>query len=137
MKSAKEDLVSAVRAINRPNVGRCRHPDRPVVWLGKQGKGMGHLVYLDDKIPDFKYVRMKRFMGGKYTKQLRPLTGLIVKTGLKVGTIRINGELEVSFRADLCETQLTSSHFINRKVQFFLAFTFFGTDAYNVRLVAE
>lgn len=137
MKSAKDDLVSAIRAINRPDVGRCRHPDRPVVWLGKQGKGMGHLVYLDDKIPDFKYVRMKRFMDGKYTKQLRPLTGLIVKTGLKVGTIRINGELEVSFRADLCETQLTSYHFINRKVQFFLAFTFFGTDAYNVRLVAE
>ena len=98
---------------------------------------MGHLLNRDDKISEFKYVRMKRFMDSKYTKQLRPLTGLIVKTGLKVGTIRINDELDVSFRADLCEKPLTSSHFINRKVQFFLAFTFFGTDAYNVRLVAE
>jgi len=137
MKSAKDDLVSGIKAINRPDVGRCRHPDRSVVWLGQQGKGMGHLLNLDDKISEFKYVRMKRFMDSKYTKQLRPLTGLIVKTGLKVGTIRINDELDVSFRADLCEKPLTSSHFINRKVQFFLAFTFFGTDAYNVRLVAE
>ena len=137
MKSAKDDLISGIKAINRPDVGRCRHPDRPVVWLGQKGKGMGHLVNLDDKISEFKYVRMRRFIDSKYTKQLRPLTGLIVKTGPKVGTIRISGELDVSFRADLCETPLTSSAFTNRKVQFFLAFTFFGTDAYNVRLVAE
>ena len=137
MKNAKDDLFSGIKAINRPDVGRCRHPDRPVVWLGQQGRGMGHLVNLDDRISEFKYVRMKRFIDSKYTKQLRPLTGLIVKTGAKVGTIRISGELDVSFRADLCETPLTSSAFTNRKVQFFLAFTFFGTDAYNVKLVAE
>ena len=134
MKSAFDDLISEVRAFNRPDVGRCRHPDRPVVWLGKQGKGMGHLVYLDEKISD---VRMKRSIDSRYTKHLRPLTGLIVKTGTKVGTIRIKGELDVIFRADLCDTPLVSSAFANRKVQFFLAFTFFGTDGYNVRLVAE
>ena len=137
MKSAKEDLISGIRAINRPDVGRCRHPDRPVVWLGHRGRGMGHLAYLDDMISEFKHVRTKRFIDSKYTRQLRPLTGLIVQTGAKVGTIRISGELDVSFRADLCETPLTSSAFANRKVQFFLAFTYFGTDAYNVRLVAE
>lgn len=137
MKNAKEDLNSEIKAINRPDVGRCRHPDRPVVWLGQQGRGMGHLVYLDDKISELKDVRMKRFIDAKYTKQLRPLTGLIVKTGPKVGTIRINDKLDVTFRADLCKIPLISSVFTNRKVQFFLAFTFFGTDAYNVRLEAE
>lgn len=138
MKNAKDDLISGIKAINRPDVGRCRHPDRPVVWLAQNGKGMGHLVpNLDDMISEFKYVRTKRFLDSRYTKQLRPLTGLIVKTGAKVGTIRISNELEVSFRTDLCVTPLTSSVFANRKVQFFLAFTFFGADAYNVRLVAE
>ena len=137
MKNACDDLISEVRAINRPDVGRCRHPDRPAVWLGKQGRGMGHLVYLDEKISELKDVRMKRSIDSKYTKHLRPLTGLIVKTGSKVGTIRIKGELDVTFRTDLCEPLLVSSAFKNRKVQFFLAFTFFGTDAYNVRLIAE
>ena len=136
MKNAKDDLNSGIKAINRPDVGRCRHPDRPVVWLGQKGKGMGHLVNLDDMISEFKYVRTKRFIDGLYTKQLRSLTGLIVKTGAKVGTIK-TGELEVSFRTDLCTTPLTSFAFANRKVKFFLAFTFFGTDAYNVKLVAE
>ncbi|XP_074606168.1 uncharacterized protein LOC141859247 [Acropora palmata] len=136
MKNAKEDLISGIKAINRPDVGRCRHPDRPVVWLGQKGKGMGHLVNLDDMISEFKYVRTTRFIDGLYTKQLRALTGLIVKTGAEVGTIK-TGELEVSFRTDLCTTSLTSSAFANRKVKFFLAFTFFGTDAYNVKLVAE
>jgi len=136
MKNAKDDLNSEIKAISRDDVGRCRHPDRPVVWVGQNGRGMGHLVYLDDKISELD-VRMKRSIDSKYTKQLRPLTGLIVKTGPKVGTIRINEQLDVSFRADLCEIPLISSSFTNRKVQFFLAFTFFGTDAYNVRLVAE
>ena len=136
MKNTKEDLNSGIKAINRPDVGRCRHPDRPVVWLGQKGKGMGHLVNLGDMISEFKFVRTKRFIEGLYTKQLRALTGLIVKTGAKVGTIK-TGELDVSFRTDLCAPPLTSSAFANRKVKFFLAFTFFGTDAYNVRLVAE
>lgn len=137
MKNAYDDLNSEIKAINRPDVGRCRHPDRPVVWLGQKGRGMGHLVYLDEKTPQLKDVRIKRSIDSKYTKQLRPLTGVIVKTGPKVGTIRIKGQLDVTFRADLCETPLVSSAFTNRKVQFFLAFTFFGTDAYNVRLLAE
>jgi len=137
MKSAKEDLNSGIKAISRPDVGRCRHPDRPVVWLGQKGKGMGHLVYLDEKISTLKDVRLNRYIDSEYTKQLRPLTGLIVKTGPKAGTIRISGDLDVSFRADLCKTPLISSVFMNRKVKFFLAFTYFGTDAYNVRLVAE
>lgn len=135
LQSAKDDLNSAIKAINRPDVGRCRHPDRPVVWLAQQGKGMAHLLYLDDNI-ELKYPRTKRFIDSKYTEQLRPLTGVIVKTGPTVGTIRIKGELDVSFRADLCETPLVSAAFNNRKVRFFLAFTFFGSDAYNVRLVA-
>ncbi len=134
LKSANDDLNSAIKAINRPDVGRCRHPDRPVVWLAQQGRGMAHLVYLDDNT-ELKDVRTKRFIDSKYTKQLRPLTGMIVKTGPTVGTIRINEELDVSFRADLCVTPLVSAAFNNRKVQFFLAFTFFGSDAYNVRLV--
>lgn len=137
MKNAKEDLNSAIKAINRSDVGRCRHPDRPVVWLGREAKGMGNLVYLDEKISELIDVRMKRFIASKHTKQLRTLTGRIVETGNKVGTIRINGELDVSFRADLCETPLTGSGFVNRKVQFFLAFNFFGMDAYNVQLVHE
>ncbi|XP_044181578.1 uncharacterized protein LOC114969816 [Acropora millepora] len=136
MKNAKEDLNSGIKAINRHDVGRCRHPDRPVVWLGKNGKGMGHLVNLSDMTSEFKSVRTKRFINSPYTKQLRPLTGLIVETGAKVGTIRTS-ELDVSFRTDLCETPLTSSAFANREVKFFLAFTFFGTDAYNVKLVSE
>ena len=136
MKNAKEDLDSGVKAINRSEVGRLRYPDRPVVWLGPEGKGMGHLVNLDDMMSEFKSVRTKRLIDCLYTKQLRPLTGLIVKTGAKVGTIRTS-ELDVSFRTDLCATPLTSSAFANRKVKFFLAFTFFGTDAYNVKLVAE
>lgn len=137
MKNAYDDLNSEIKAINRPDVGRCRHPDRPVVWLGRNGKGMGHLVYLDDKSSQLSHVRTKRFIDDSYTKQLRPLTGIIVKTGPKVGTIKINGQLDVTFRADLCATPLVSSAFTNRKVQFFLAFNFFGADAYNVRLVAE
>ena len=137
LKNAKDDLNSEIKTINRDDVRRCRYPDRPVVWLGQKGKGIGHLVYLDNRCFEAKDVRMQRFIGSKYTKQLRPLTGLIVKTGPKTGTIRISGGFDVSFRADLCETPLISSAFMNRKVQFFLAFTFFGTDAYNVRLVAE
>ena len=137
MKNAFDDLNSEVKAINRDDLGRFRHPDRPVVWVAQKGRGMGHLVYLDDKISELKDVRMKRFIDSKYTKYLRVFTGLIVKTGPKVGTIRISSQLDVSFRTDLCETPLVSSAFMNRKVQFFLAFTFFGTDAYNVRLVAE
>lgn len=137
MRNAKDDLNSAIKAISRSDVGRCRHPDRPVVWLGHEASGMGNLVYLDGKISELIDVRVKRFIASKYTKQLRPLTGRIVETGNKVGTIRINGELDVSFRADLCETPLTGSNFVNRKVQFFLAFNFFGTDAYNVQVVAE
>ena len=136
MRNAKEDLDSGIKAINRSEVGRIRNPDRPVVWLGPTGKGMGHLVDLDDMIFEMKSLRTKRSIDSRYTKQLRPLTGLIVKTGAKVGTIRTR-ELDVSFRTDLCETPLTSSAFANRKVKFFLAFTFFGTDAYNVKLVAE
>ena len=50
MKNAYDDLNSEIKAINRPDVGRCRHPDRPVVWLAQKGKGMGHLVCHDDKI---------------------------------------------------------------------------------------
>ncbi|XP_067048477.1 uncharacterized protein [Acropora muricata] len=136
MKNAKDDLNSAIKAINRHDVGRCRHPDRPVVWLGQKGKGMGHLVNLGDILNEFKSVRTKRFIDDRYTRQLRPLTGLIVETGAKVGTIR-TGELDVSFRSDLCAIPLTSAAFTNRKVKFFLAFTFFGSDAYNVKLVAE
>lgn len=137
MKNAKEDLNSAIKAINRADIGRFRHPDRPVVWLGREAKGMGNLVYLEEKITDLIDVRMKRFIDSKHTKQLRTLSGRIVETGNKVGTIRINGELDVSFRADLCETPLTGSGFVNRKVQFFLAFNFFGMDAYNVQLMQE
>lgn len=137
MKNAKDDLNSAIKAMSRSDVGRCRHPDRPVVWLGHEASGMGNLVYLDEKISELIDVRMKRFIASKYTNQLRPLTGRIVTTGNKVGVIRINGELDVSFRADLCETPLKGSNFVNRKVRFFLAFTFFGTDAYNVQVVAE
>ena len=138
MKNAKDDLNSEIKAISRDDVGRCRHPDRPVVWLGQKGKGMGHLVYLEDKITELIDVRMQRSIDSKYTGHLRPLTGLIVKTGPKVGTIKVNGELDVSFRADLCEpTPLISDAFKNKKVQFFMAFNFFGSDAYNVRLVAE
>lgn len=135
MKNANEDLNSEIKAISRDDVGRYRHPDRPVVWLGQNGKGMGHLVYLDSSAP--KDFWRKRFIDSKYTEQLRLLTGLIVKTGPKVGTLRINGELDVTFRADLCTTPLISTAFANRKVSFYLAFTFFGTDAYNVKLVAE
>ncbi|XP_068744619.1 uncharacterized protein [Montipora capricornis] len=138
MRNAKEDLYSEIKAISRDDVGRCRHPDKPVVWLRRNGKGMGHLVYLDDNISEILDVRMKRSINNKYTKELRPLTGLIVKTGPKTGIIRVNDELDVSFRADLCEpTPLVSSSFMNKKVTFFLAFNFFGSDAYNVRLVAE
>ena len=137
MTNAKEDLNLAIKAINRADIGRFRHPDRPVVWLGREAKGMGNLVYLEEKITGLIDVRMKRFIDSKHTKQLRTLSGRIVETGNKVGTIRINGELEVSFRADLCETPLMGSGFVNRKVQFFLAFNFFGMDAYNVQLVQE
>ena len=137
MKNAKEDLNSAIKAINRVDIGRFRHPDRPVVWLGREAKGMGNLVYLEEKITDLIDVRMKRFIESKHTTQLRTLSGRIVESGNKVGTIRINGELDVSFRADLCETPLTGSGFENRKVKFFLAFNFFGMDAYNVQLVQE
>lgn len=137
MKNASEDLNSEIKAISRDDVGRCRHPDRPVVWLGQDGKGMGHLVYLEDKSSAPKDVRSTRFIDSKYTKQLRPLTGLIVETGGKVGKIRINGELDVTFRADLCKPPLVSTFYTNRKVKFYLAFTFFGTDAYNVTLVAK
>lgn len=136
MKNAFEDLNSEIKAINRRDVGRFRHPDRPVVWLGN-GIGMGHLVYLDDKSSAPKDVRKTRFIEHKLTKQLRHLTGLIVKTGPKVGKIRTNGDLDVSFRADLCEPPLVSKAFAYKKVKFYLSFTFFGTDAYNVTLVAE
>ena len=137
MKNTKDDLNSALKAISRPDVGRCRHPDRPVVWLGQQGRGMGHLVYVDENISEVKDVRTKRFIPAITSKKLRRLTGIIVQTGPKVGTIRVNGGLEVTFRADLCRIPLVSSAFTNRKVQFFLAFNFFGSDAYNVQLVAE
>lgn len=134
MRNAKDDLNSAIKAINRSDVGRCRHPDRPVVWLGHGGRGMGSLVYLDEKIPELNNVRMKRSIANRYTKQLRSLSGLIVECGNKVGTIRINEDLDVPFRADLCETPLMGSGFLNRKVEFYLAFNFFGADAYNVQL---
>ncbi|PFX30254.1 Mitochondrial import receptor subunit TOM70 [Stylophora pistillata] len=134
MRNAKDDLNSAIKAINRSDVGRCRHPDRPVVWLGHEGRGMGNLVYLDEKIPELSNVRMKRSIASQHTKQLRSLSGLIVECGNKVGTIRINEDLDVPFRADLCETPLMGSGFLNRKVQLYLAFNFFGADAYNVQL---
>ncbi|XP_068710858.1 uncharacterized protein [Montipora foliosa] len=138
MKNAYDDLNAEIKTINRDDVGRCRHPDRPVVWLGKEGRGMGHLVFLSDNISELMDVRMKRSIDSKYTKQLRPLTGLIIKTGPKVGTIKVKQGLDVTFRTDLCEpTPLVSSSFMNKKVQFYLAFTLFGSDAYNVRLVAE
>lgn len=95
---------------------------------------MGSLVYLDEKIPELNNVRMKRSIANRYTKQLRSLSGLIVECGNKVGTIRINEDLDVPFRADLCETPLMGSGFLNRKVEFYLAFNFFGADAYNVQL---
>lgn len=137
MKNAKDDLNLAIKAINRSDVGRCRHPDRPVVWLGHKARGMGNLVYLDEKIPELNDVRMKRFIASQHTRHLRSLTGRIVESGNKVGTIRINGELDVSFRADLCKTPLMGAGFLNRKVEFYLAFNFFGMDAYNVQLVNE
>lgn len=95
---------------------------------------MGNLVYLDEKIPELSNVRMKRSIASQHTKQLRSLSGLIVECGNKVGTIRINEDLDVPFRADLCETPLMGSGFLNRKVQLYLAFNFFGADAYNVQL---
>lgn len=137
MKNTKDDLISEIKAINRSDIGRCRHPDRPLVWLANKGTGMGHLVCLDENISEVKIVRMRRFIPAVHTKDLRSLTGIIVETGPKVGTIRVNGGLDVSFRTDLCETPLVSSVFMHRKVQFFLSFNFFGMDAYNVQLVAD
>lgn len=95
---------------------------------------MGNLVFLDEKIPELNDVRMKRSIASRHTKQLRSLSGLILECGNKVGKIRINEDLDVSFRADLCETPLMGSGFLNRKVEFYLAFNFFGADAYNVQL---
>lgn len=137
MKNTKDDLILEIKAINRSDVGRFRHPDRPLVWLADKETGMGQLVNVDEKISEVKTVRMKRFIPAVHTKHLRSLTGIIVETGPKVGTIRVNGGLDVSFRTDLCETPLVSSVFMHRKVQFFLSFNFFGMDAYNVQLVAD
>ena len=136
MKNAYEDLHGAIRAISRCDIGRYRHPDRPVVWLGKQSEGMSQLLFIDDKSSALKDVRLQRFLPSRVHK-LRQLTGIITETGAKVGNIRVNNLLDVSFRADLCATPLVSDVFRHRRVKFFLAFTFFGTDAYNVKLVAD
>lgn len=129
MRKAWEHLDETVRATSRDNL---RHAGRPVVFLGT-GKGMGQLVFLEESV---KEVRKQRAIPNDYNRQLRRLTGTITKTG-KVGEIKAQG-LAISFRADLCQpTPLVGESYLGKKVRFYLAFTYFGADAYNVRIVAE
>jgi hypothetical protein len=134
MKNTHHELNTAIKAINRVDVGRVRHPDKPVVWLGPQSKGMSQLEYLN--LPDSvkKQRKQKNILPPEYTKNLRRLTGTIIRTDPKLGEISLEGVLDVSFRTDLCEPPLTSATFCNRKVNFYLGFTFFGVDAYNVEV---
>lgn len=137
MKNAHHDLQSEVKVINRGDVGRLRHPDKPVIWLGSQNaKGMGQLVYLENIFKD-KKTGEKNILAPEHTKDLQTLTGTITEIERNVGTIVLKDGLDVSFRTDLCEPSLSSKTFCNRTVQFYLGFNYFGPDAYNVKLVQK
>ncbi|XP_028518386.1 uncharacterized protein LOC110250398 isoform X2 [Exaiptasia diaphana] len=135
MRNAHHDLESEVKVINRGDVGRLRHPDKPVVWLGSQNaKGMGQLVYLENIFKD-KKPGDKNILAPEHTRNLQTLTGIITVIERNVGTIVLKDGLDVRFRTDLCDPSLSSKTFCNRKVQFHLGFNFFGPDAYNVKLM--
>jgi len=135
MKNALSDLQSEVKIINRGDVGRFRHPDKPVVWLGLQSaKGMGQLVHLGNVSKDKKAER-KNILGPEHSRKVRTLTGTIVNIEREIGIISLSDNLEVRFRTDLCDPQLSSKTFCHRKVQFHLGFMYFGADAYNVKLI--
>lgn len=134
MVNANHDLNIAIKAINRGDVGRVRHPDRPVIWLGPPSRDMSQLVYLNLSDGVFKQRRLKNVLPQEQTQKLRQLTGTITRTDPKLGNISVGGILNVNFRTDLCDPPLTSANFNNRKVKFFLGFNYFGVDAFNVEL---
>ena len=135
MRNALSDLQNEVKIINRGNVGRLRHPDKPVVWLGHQNaNGMGQLVHLGQICKD-KRTERKNCLSPEQSRKVRLLTGTIVKIERQLGIISISDNLEVSFRNDLCDPPLSSKTFCERQVQFHLGFKYFGPDAYNVKLI--
>ncbi|XP_031555750.1 uncharacterized protein LOC116292548 [Actinia tenebrosa] len=127
-KIARDDLHKSVHSTKRLTL---LHPDRPVVFLGT-AKGMGQLVTAEESVTN---VRKQRLIPESLTRRLRRFTGIITKTG-KVAQIKADG-LTVSFRADLCQPPLIGESYQAKKVSFFLAFTYFEADAYNVKIVAE
>ncbi|XP_032231202.2 uncharacterized protein LOC5506860 [Nematostella vectensis] len=136
MRNSHEDLLVAVRNMRRYDVGRIRQPDRPILFLG-DGKGMKKLVTLDAQSWD---VRKSRSIDMKYLDKLHRYEGVINKTdktSKNVGEILMSCDLAVSFRPDLCEPPLVGESNLYKKVHFYMAFNFFGTEAYNVRLIAQ
>lgn len=137
LKDSHQDLINTIRAISRKDVGIVQDPEKAVVWLGKKTNNMDQLIYLS--FPDIGALhrRTKKVVPVEQAAHLRRLTGIIARTDPKLGQLSVGKTINFKFRTDLCDPPLTSATFANRKVEFFLAFNYFGVEAFNVKVIDD